>query len=73
MERENLRDLPGGKVATVLESGFRLGSWVVRPRLGTMDGPGGSLHLEPKVMGVRLCLAEHAGDVVIRGQGLHAR
>jgi TolB-like protein/DNA-binding winged helix-turn-helix (wHTH) protein/Flp pilus assembly protein TadD len=31
-----------------------------------MDGPGGSLHLEPKVMGVLLCLAEHAGDVVTR-------
>ena len=36
--------------------------------LGTLDGPGGNLHLEPKVMGVLLCLAEHAGDVVTRDQ-----
>ncbi|MEX2126215.1 MAG: winged helix-turn-helix domain-containing protein [Woeseia sp.] len=55
-------------MATVLETGFRLGPWDVRPRLGTLDGPGGSLHLEPKVMGVLLCLAEHAGDVVTRDQ-----
>ena len=36
--------------------------------LGTLDGPGGNLRLEPKVMGVLLCLAEHAGDVVTRDQ-----
>lgn len=33
-----------------------------------MNGPGGSLHLEPKVMGVLLCLADHAGDVVTRDE-----
>ncbi|HWM30037.1 MAG TPA: winged helix-turn-helix domain-containing protein, partial [Woeseiaceae bacterium] len=55
-------------MATALECGFRLGSWDVRPMLGTLDGPGGNLHLEPKVMGVLLCLAEHAGDVVTRDQ-----
>ncbi|MGH8167904.1 MAG: winged helix-turn-helix domain-containing protein, partial [Woeseiaceae bacterium] len=55
-------------MATALECGFRLGSWDVRPMLGTLDGPGGNLHLEPKVMGVLLCLAERAGDVVTRDQ-----
>ena len=47
---------------------FRLGPWTVRPRLGQIAGPGGELHLEPKVMGVLTCLAENAGDVVTRDE-----
>jgi TolB-like protein/DNA-binding winged helix-turn-helix (wHTH) protein/tetratricopeptide (TPR) repeat protein len=50
------------------DSGFTLGPWDVRPRLGTLHGPDGEVHIEPKVMGVLLCLAEHAGDVVTRDQ-----
>jgi TolB-like protein/DNA-binding winged helix-turn-helix (wHTH) protein len=52
-----------------LESGFRLGGeWNVRPTLGTLDGPGGTGHLEPKVMAVLVCLAERAGEVVTRDE-----
>ncbi|MGH8196266.1 MAG: winged helix-turn-helix domain-containing tetratricopeptide repeat protein [Woeseiaceae bacterium] len=33
-----------------------------------MNGPGGSVHLEPKVMGVLVCLAAQAGEVVTRDE-----
>ena len=55
-------------MGTGLESGFRLGPWEVRPKLGMLAGPGGDVHLEPKVMGVLVCLAEQAGEVVTRDQ-----
>jgi len=50
------------------EAGFRLGSWDVRPNHGTLQGPGGTIRLEPKVMDVLVCLAERPGDVVTREQ-----
>jgi TolB-like protein/DNA-binding winged helix-turn-helix (wHTH) protein/tetratricopeptide (TPR) repeat protein len=50
-----------------LDSGFTLGGrWDVKPMLGTLGGPGGTAHLEPKVMAVLVCLAERPGDVVTR-------
>lgn len=42
---------------------FRLGAWVVAPKLNGLSCNGKTVHLEPKVMQVLLCLAE-AGDVV---------
>jgi TolB-like protein/DNA-binding winged helix-turn-helix (wHTH) protein/tetratricopeptide (TPR) repeat protein len=51
-----------------IDSGFRLGPWEVRPKLGTLSGPSGTLHLEPKVMGVLVFLAEEAGEVLTRDQ-----
>lgn len=52
-----------------LDSGFTVGGlWAVRPMLGTLDGPGGTAHLEPKVMAVLKCLAERPGEVVTRDQ-----
>jgi DNA-binding winged helix-turn-helix (wHTH) protein len=59
---------PGADVVTGPDGTFRLGPWTVRPRLGQIAGPGGERHLEPKVMGVLTCLAEHAGDVVTRDE-----
>ncbi len=50
------------------EGQFRLGLWTVKPRLGEISGPGGDLHLEPKVMGVLTCLARNAGRVVTRDE-----
>ena len=55
-------------MTTGLEAGFRLGPWDVKPMLGTVSGPGGTVHLEPKVMTVLLCLAERGGDVVTHDQ-----
>ncbi len=51
-----------------LEADFQLGPWKVRPTLGTLTGPDGTVHLEPKVMGVLVYLAERAGEVVTREQ-----
>lgn len=51
-----------------LDSGFRLGPWEVRPKLGTLSGPEGTVHLEPKVMAVLVRLAEQPGEVVTRDQ-----
>jgi len=42
---------------------FRLGAWLVAPKLNSLSCNGKTVHLEPKVMQVLLCLAE-AGDVV---------
>ena len=46
--------------------GFFVGDRLVQPALNLISGPGGNARLEPKVMEVLVCLAEHAGDVVSR-------
>jgi len=51
-----------------LARGFRLGSWRVRPDLCTLENDRQSVQLEPKTMGVLLCLAQHAPGVVTREQ-----
>ncbi len=51
-----------------LARGFRLGGWQVRPDLCSLEMDGRSLQLEPKTMGVLLCLAQHAPQVVTREQ-----
>ena len=48
--------------------GFRLGAWRVRPDLCSLETDGRDIQLEPKTMGVLLCLAEHAPQVVTREQ-----
>jgi TolB-like protein/DNA-binding winged helix-turn-helix (wHTH) protein len=50
------------------ESEFQLGPWRVKPLLGTLTGKDGTVHLEPKVMGVLVHLAERRGEVVTREQ-----
>jgi len=53
--------------------GFRLGPWSIEPLRGAVTGPNGeALHLEPKVMDVFVCLAEHANQLVTRDQLLEA-
>ncbi len=49
-----------------LRTGFRVGDWDVLPLDGQITGPGGSIHLEPKVMDVLVCLASNAGNVTER-------
>jgi DNA-binding winged helix-turn-helix (wHTH) protein/tetratricopeptide (TPR) repeat protein len=46
-----------------VDRNFLLGDWSVAPKLNNLSGNGRTLHLEPKVMQVLVCLAE-AGDVV---------
>jgi Tol biopolymer transport system component/DNA-binding winged helix-turn-helix (wHTH) protein len=43
---------------------FRVGEWLVEPQLNSISGPEKSTRVEPKVMRVLVCLAEHAGEVV---------
>ena len=43
---------------------FRIGEFLVEPSLHSVRGPAGTVRLEPKVMQVLLCLAEHGDQVV---------
>lgn len=47
---------------------FRLGPWLVRPSLNTISSADASKRLEPKIMQVLVCLAEHASEVVLKEQ-----
>jgi TolB-like protein/DNA-binding winged helix-turn-helix (wHTH) protein/Tfp pilus assembly protein PilF len=49
-----------------LEQGFQLGTLRIDPRNGEAVGPGGREQLDPKVMGVLIMLAQHAGQIVLR-------
>jgi DNA-binding winged helix-turn-helix (wHTH) protein/tetratricopeptide (TPR) repeat protein len=57
--RSAIPDLPPDPVAD-----FPLGDRIVRPHLNRIDGPGGSMPVEPRVMEVLVCLAGHRGRVV---------
>lgn len=46
-----------------MDSDFKLGEWVVAPKLNTLSSNGKVIRVEPKVMQVLICLAE-TGDVV---------
>jgi len=47
-----------------VENGFRIETWLIEPRLNTVSHSGRTVHLEPKVMDVLVCLARHAGEPV---------
>jgi TolB-like protein len=47
---------------------FRLGQWLVEPSLNTVSRNGSSIHLEPKVMEVLVCLARRPGEAVPKDQ-----
>jgi len=49
-----------------LQSGFRLGDWLVEPRDGRICGQGRSYTLPPHQMRILVCLAEHHGEAVDR-------
>lgn len=51
-----------------LDKGFRIGGWEANPRQLTITRDETRIRLEPKVMAVLVCLAEHAGDVVTRDE-----
>jgi DNA-binding winged helix-turn-helix (wHTH) protein/Tol biopolymer transport system component len=56
-----------------LQLSFRIGeSYTVEPSLNRVTGPRGVSRLEPKVMVVLVCLAEHAGQMVPKNRLLHA-
>ena len=49
-----------------------MGSWLVQPSLNTVSRNGTSAQLEPKVMAVLVCLAEHAPEPVSKEKLLQA-
>ncbi len=53
-------------------AGFYLDDWLVQPELHQLTGKGGTHHVEPKVMQVLVALAEHAGEVVSKGELLRS-
>jgi Tol biopolymer transport system component/DNA-binding winged helix-turn-helix (wHTH) protein len=44
-------------------SAFRVGDWLVEPTLNSLSRPDSTVRLEPKVMQVLVCLAEHPGKL----------
>jgi Tol biopolymer transport system component/DNA-binding winged helix-turn-helix (wHTH) protein len=56
-----------------VQTAFRVGPLHhVEPALNSVTGPGGAVRLEPKVMQVLVCLAEHAPHVVAKEQLMRA-
>ena len=51
-----------------MEATFRVGDWLVCPRLNRVEGNGRAVRLEPKVMQVLVCLAERPGEVISKEQ-----
>jgi TolB-like protein len=47
---------------------LRVGKWLVAPRLNNISCEGRSVRLEPKVMGVLLCVARHPGETLSKEQ-----
>jgi DNA-binding winged helix-turn-helix (wHTH) protein len=47
---------------------FRLGDWLVQPRLDRMACGGAEIHLRPKLMDLLVFLAQHAGEVVSKAE-----
>lgn len=47
-------------------AGFRVGSWLVEPSLNTLYHNGMTVRLEPRVMEVLVCLAQHAGQTLAK-------
>ena len=47
-----------------MQSDFRVGPWLVAPSLSSISNKTTTVRLEPKVMEVLVCLAEHAGETL---------
>ena len=46
-----------------MDGEFRVGSWLVRPKLNTVEGDGRVVRIEHKMMQVLVCLASRPGEV----------
>ena len=51
---------------------FRVGPWLIQPSLNLISHQGTSIRLEPKVMGVLVCLAQHAMEPVSKEELIQA-
>jgi TolB-like protein/DNA-binding winged helix-turn-helix (wHTH) protein len=50
----------------VVDGDFHLGEWLIEPRLNAVSRNGSTIHLQPKIMQVLVCLAEHVGEPVAK-------
>ena len=55
-----------------MQGEFRLGQWLVYPRLNTVKADGRAVRLEPKFMQVLVCLADRPGEVVSKDELIRA-
>ena len=55
----------------VMKTDFYVGAWHIQPRLNRISGKGVEVQVEPKVIEMLVCLAEHPGEPVTR-EDLHA-
>jgi TolB-like protein/DNA-binding winged helix-turn-helix (wHTH) protein len=55
-----------------VENAFQIASWLARPSLNTVSLNEKTVHLEPKMMEVLVCLAEHAGETVLKEKLIQA-
>jgi len=51
-----------------VQKSLKVGSWIVDPSLNSMSCEGRAVRLEPKVMGVLMCLAQHPGETLSKEQ-----
>jgi adenylate cyclase len=51
-----------------VQKSLKVGSWTVDPSLNSISSEGRTVRLEPKVMGVLLCLAQHPGETLSKEQ-----
>src|SRR5882757_3682768 len=51
-----------------MEGDFRLGEWLIRPQLNTVQGDSGTVRLEHKFMQVLVCLAGRPGEVISKDE-----
>jgi len=58
--------IPGS--GKLVQKSVKVGSWIVHPSLNSMSCEGRTVRLEPKVMGVLLCLAQHPGETLSKEQ-----
>jgi Tol biopolymer transport system component len=50
--------------SAAMDGNFRVGEFLIEPEINSITGNGRTTHIEPKVMQVLVCLAEHASKVV---------
>ena len=55
-----------------MAGGFRLAEWTVEPQLNTLERNRHTVRLEPKIMQVLVCLADHHGELVTKEQLIRA-
>jgi DNA-binding winged helix-turn-helix (wHTH) protein/TolB-like protein len=55
-----------------MAGGFRLAEWTIEPQLNNLERNGHTVRLEPKVMQVLVCLANHRGELVPKEQLIRA-